>query len=204
MAAVLHGLHRLGTLADGTLLLGIQRQKFGRTTLLGWRGPSGLPFVDGECTDWCRVDQWSATQCYLCVSTWSPTPQRTVEKKRLSLSDCRAARLSCARSNSPGPPARPGIARASISLSPGIGACGWRSSDGLDHCVIASSREGLHRRVRSGGHVPISGWSAWRHPQSGRVWRPPRPGWLFRGPDWMPITPKRGSFLHADSHGVEQ
>jgi hypothetical protein len=22
---------------------------------------------------------------------------------------------------------------------------------------------------------------------------------LFRGPDWMPITPKRGSFLHADS-----
>ena len=25
---------------------------------------------------------------------------------------------------------------------------------------------------------------------------------LFRGPDWMPITPKRGSFLHADSHCV--
>ena len=23
---------------------------------------------------------------------------------------------------------------------------------------------------------------------------------LFGGPDWMPITPKRGSFLHADSH----
>jgi transposase-like protein len=23
---------------------------------------------------------------------------------------------------------------------------------------------------------------------------------LFRGPDWKPITPKRGSFLHADSH----
>ena len=22
---------------------------------------------------------------------------------------------------------------------------------------------------------------------------------LFGGPDWMPITPKRGSFLHADS-----
>jgi hypothetical protein len=22
---------------------------------------------------------------------------------------------------------------------------------------------------------------------------------LFRGPDWKPITPKRGSFLHADS-----
>jgi class 3 adenylate cyclase len=27
------------------------------------------------------------------------------------------------------------------------------------------------------------------------MWTP-----LFRGPDWMPITPKRGSFLHADSH----
>jgi hypothetical protein len=26
------------------------------------------------------------------------------------------------------------------------------------------------------------------------MWTP-----LFRGPDWMPITPKRGSFLHADS-----
>src|SRR5262245_701385 len=24
---------------------------------------------------------------------------------------------------------------------------------------------------------------------------------LFRGPDWKPITPKRGSFLHADSQG---
>ena len=23
---------------------------------------------------------------------------------------------------------------------------------------------------------------------------------LSRGPDWMPITPKRGSFLHADPH----
>jgi len=23
---------------------------------------------------------------------------------------------------------------------------------------------------------------------------------LFGGPDWTPITPKRGSFLHADSH----
>jgi len=23
---------------------------------------------------------------------------------------------------------------------------------------------------------------------------------LFGGPDWMPITPKTGSFLHADSH----
>jgi hypothetical protein len=23
---------------------------------------------------------------------------------------------------------------------------------------------------------------------------------LFRGPDWKPITPKRGSLLHADSH----
>ena len=27
------------------------------------------------------------------------------------------------------------------------------------------------------------------------MWTP-----LFRGPDWMPITPKWGSFLHADSH----
>ena len=26
------------------------------------------------------------------------------------------------------------------------------------------------------------------------MWTP-----LFRGPDWMPITPKWGSFLHADS-----
>jgi hypothetical protein len=24
-----------------------------------------------------------------------------------------------------------------------------------------------------------------------------------RGPDWMPITPERGSFLHADSHAEE-
>jgi len=27
------------------------------------------------------------------------------------------------------------------------------------------------------------------------MWTP-----LFRGPDWMPITPKWGSFLHAGSH----
>lgn len=25
---------------------------------------------------------------------------------------------------------------------------------------------------------------------------------LFRGPDWKPITPKRGSFLHADSQRI--
>jgi hypothetical protein len=25
---------------------------------------------------------------------------------------------------------------------------------------------------------------------------------LSRGPDWMPITPERGSFLHADSHRI--
>ena len=28
-------------------------------------------------------------------------------------------------------------------------------------------------------------------------------GPLCRGPVWMPITPKRGSFLHADSHDGE-
>jgi hypothetical protein len=27
---------------------------------------------------------------------------------------------------------------------------------------------------------------------------------LFRGPDWKPITPKRGSFLHADSQHSRQ
>ena len=27
---------------------------------------------------------------------------------------------------------------------------------------------------------------------------------LFRGPDWMPITPKRGSFLHANSQALHQ
>ena len=27
-------------------------------------------------------------------------------------------------------------------------------------------------------------------------------GPLCRGPVWMPITPKRGSFLHAESHPV--
>src|SRR6516165_3583726 len=49
----------------------------------------------------------------------------------------------------------------------------------------ANLRNRLHDQ-----HPNLGSHESWKP-----MWTP-----LFRGPDWMPITPKWGSFLHADSH----